>query len=66
MILGEPFLKKHYTIFDLDNSKVGFLPAADNTFWGSEFYYQPSFTRYIVRIAIVIFVLGMVFIVCIA
>ncbi|EGR31236.1 hypothetical protein IMG5_115220 [Ichthyophthirius multifiliis] len=45
VILGEPFLKKHYTIFDSDNKQVGFLPAADNTFWKEEFYQTPSFIK---------------------
>ncbi|KAL4455854.1 hypothetical protein ABPG74_003264 [Tetrahymena malaccensis] len=66
IILGEPFLKKHYTIFDQEQMRVGFLPAADNTYWRKEFYQPPSFIKYLIRIVIAVFTLGMCFIVCIS
>jgi hypothetical protein len=27
ILLGQPFLKKYYTIYDQDNSKIGFAKA---------------------------------------
>ncbi|KRX07367.1 Aspartic peptidase domain [Pseudocohnilembus persalinus] len=34
IILGEPFMKQHYMIFDQDEKKIGILKANDDQNWG--------------------------------
>lgn len=62
VVLGEPFLKQHYTVFYQDMNQVGFLPASQNKLYVEQ--YDRSIINWFIHFATVIFVSGMVFICC--
>eukprot|EP00825_Cyclidium_porcatum_P020402 TRINITY_DN2312_c0_g1_i1.p1 TRINITY_DN2312_c0_g1~~TRINITY_DN2312_c0_g1_i1.p1 ORF type:complete len:288 (+),score=36.32 TRINITY_DN2312_c0_g1_i1:373-1236(+) len=62
VILGEPFLKQHYTIFYQDMNMVGFLPASKTEKFIDQ--YERSVIGWFVHIATFIFISGIVFILC--
>lgn len=57
MILGEAFLNKHYTIFDLERSQIGFLPASITNFFEDEDE-KREFVDLLVKIVTGVFVIG--------
>jgi hypothetical protein len=40
------------------------LPAADDTFWGEEYYYDESGFHWFTRLVLIVFVIGMMVIFC--
>jgi len=63
VVLGEPFLRHHYTVFFLREKRIGILPARmdDYTFEGR---YQDNIIDWVLRGVVVIFVIGLILIFC--
>ena len=61
VILGEPFIRQHYIIFDQENNRIGLAPVIKTYL---EDIYNKSWINYIINWLIAIFILGMITICC--
>jgi len=57
------FLDKHYTLFDLKNNRIAFLPPTERSFFADEDD-KRQYVELIVTIVAIVFVIGMAILFC--